>query len=107
RAQSTDAPNIIDTAALSDAHAITESYLPTISTRVFGTSAAHGTAVGEWVAFYVGDRIIALSRVLAVPTSSTFTVPLADVAGDGFYASHVVFSGGAALRYVNGPKACD
>lgn len=98
-ALSSDAPGNTDTAALTD----TASVPPSI--RAFTTTAPHGGVVGDHVAFFKGDKIVAMSKAILV-SGSSFSCWLADVPGKDFDWDTVVFSSGAAVRYVNGVKDC-
>lgn len=73
------------------------------SIRRFTTSAAHSAQVGDYVAMFKGDKIVALTKCLATPTTTTFDVPLDDVAGKDFTADTVVFSSGALWRIAIDP----
>lgn len=96
----------LDTRATVDTHDLTETYSVSASVRTFTTSAAHGAAVGDRVAFWNGPRVVATSIVTAVPTSTTFKVPLEDVPGADFAASTCAFDSAAWYRVANGAVDC-
>ncbi len=75
------------------------------SYRTFTTSAAHGFVAGDLLALWLGNRVVARTFVMAVPTTTTLRVPLADVNGADFLCDRAAVSA-AGTRYVNGVKYC-
>lgn len=69
------------------------------------TAAGHGGLAGNRVALYNGDRIVALSKVVA-KTTDTFTFQTADLPGADAEVTACVFDEDAATRYENGPIDC-
>lgn len=106
RIQTSAYSDTTETVSESESQNITETYSVDGSVRRFTTSASHGGNAGDYVVFWKGDKIVAMSNVVAVPTSTTFDVPLSAVAGKDFSADYVGFSSAAAVRYVNGQKDC-
>jgi trimeric autotransporter adhesin len=94
----TDTRSTTDTRSIIDTAALTETYSVSASRRLFTTSGAHSASVGDRVAFYNGPRIVALSIVVSVPTTTTFYVPLEDVPGQDFGATTCVFDSAALWR---------
>lgn len=95
-----------ETIAESETQNISESLSVDDSVRQFTTTSAHSAAVGDRVAFYLEDRVIARAIVTTTPSSTSFTVPLDAVDGKDFKADTCVFSSAAEVRLVNGGKDC-
>jgi len=72
------------------------------SSRNFAVT-SHGMAVGQRIAFWSGDVVVARSIILSVADANTFAVRLADVDGANFTASHCAVT---STRYINGLKYC-
>jgi len=66
----------------------------------------HGGAVGDMVAFWKGDRVVAKSKVIAVTNADNFSVIAADVDGKDLTLDYCGFAPDAAACYVAGPKMC-
>lgn len=65
----------------------------------------HGYSAGANIALWQGAKLVARTRVLTVADANTITVPLEDVPGDDFKATHAACAGvDACVRYKNGIK---
>ncbi|MDB5541769.1 MAG: hypothetical protein JWQ89_3496, partial [Devosia sp.] len=76
-----------------------------ISTRAITTAAAHGAAVGDHVALYNGDRIVAMTKVVSVPSGTAFTIPTDALPGASDVLTHIALQK-LGLRLANGSKDC-
>lgn len=102
-----DTQATLETHDTTDTSNLTEYYYPRASVRYFTTTANHGAQPGDFVAFYQGGRIVAKSVVISTASSTGFTCLRRDVDGKDFGAATCVFSSGAMMRIVNGPKWCN
>lgn len=75
------------------------------SIRTVSTLLAHGAVAGNRVAFFNGDRVVGMSKVIAVPTADTCTIATKDFPDGDAIITHVVFDKDG-LRLVNGTKDC-
>lgn len=83
--------------------AVTETYnVPTAVRSVPCTS--HGGTAGDRVVLWNGDKIVALSIVVAAAGNS-FTIPIADLPGTDVVVTHCQFAKNGT-RYVNGAVDC-
>lgn len=88
---------------VTETYSLTENYTVPQSLRTI-TSAAHGGNAGDRVVLWNGDKVVATSIVYSA-SGSAFTIPLADLPGNDYVATHCQFAKNGT-RYVNGAVDC-